>query len=835
MKRLLFILSVAVCALACSKSSTQTKEIQARIRFAQEKYSLDSQAGSFDITFSSVLPWSISVPDTCKWLSVSPTSGNGGSNEKVNVSYLENTDFEQRHTAITITSGDCSESVTLTQKKKEYMTCSAGPYAFDSDGGIFFVEISSNVEYEYEIDKDAESWIKFAEKKRNQKDTLSFFVTGYYENNIRSGGIVIKSTAACQKLDVSQCGGPLLELSLPSSGGSLSTYLPQLDGNSIEFLPESASNWLSASLETCSNSLFSKIEFKSESLPSELEYRSASVIVRNSEKMYEMRVMQQDVFKCDTTSYDVAAASGDVEISFETNVDINVNTGCDWLEYKRYDSYRKKLVFNIADNTKNWDRLTELRITLAGNPDKFIRIRLRQAGGYYIYYHTPFIISSEGEWINDSSKWVFHNTPNFWWGITTIVGSQYSHTYYVERNDTDEARFPHTACFFDKGVETSAYFLQMPKTVLSLTQGSHTRGAEASYFSVGMPESLDSEISISNSWISTSGCRSFESSWGDYKCQYFRIEQNDNSYDRSAIITFRDKMCGALYNLEIIQNGSDGPREVDWTTTAFTNNLLGIQYSDFTPNVSGMITGNHTKSFSKQYQHSCAVLNFLTKYEGNVIPGTSEFLKKYGFSSKFDILVDDLLWYRSVAGNRIKEQLYDSKKKIEYYGLASGMAIDSKFSSDKLNIDLSLYFKEADDYKLMVFVTEDNVALPYTQYVSGYVINDTMLFHNVVRLNVTDLMQGEDICVNEANSIKYRKYSVTLPSYCKNNDAKIVVYTMRRLGEKGNLFNENHGDWYVDNCAFCTAGARLNLGLDHSTDRNGDADPIIDGGDIDVQ
>ena len=133
-------------------------------------------------------------------------------------------------------------------------------------------------------------------------------------------------------------------------------------------------------------------------------------------------------------------------------------------------------------------------------------------------------------------------------------------------------------------------------------------------------------------------------------------------------------------------------------------------------------------------------------------------------------------------------------------------ALKSTLTGNKLDVDVTLFFKQADKYKVTVYVTESGII----QYQADHTDGDRSDYRHddVVRLSLTDVL-GDDISVSSPHTRLKRSYSVTIPSGYRKDQLKILVFVQRAFGSQERLQSGDYGEYYVDNCIYGKVGATL--------------------------
>lgn len=149
------------------------------------------------IKFTASAPWTIAVSTTRStpdWFNVTPRSGEAGEAE-ITISIIkENEEYDDRNAYIHIHSDSIKKSITITQKKKNALLLTKDRYDVLPTGGIFSVEVCSNVLYEVTIPYEYREWIKKMPKSRGLTTSYESFavLAGTIEGN-REGFIVFSS------------------------------------------------------------------------------------------------------------------------------------------------------------------------------------------------------------------------------------------------------------------------------------------------------------------------------------------------------------------------------------------------------------------------------------------------------------------------------------------------------------------------------------------------------------------------------------------------------------------------------------------------------------------
>ena len=156
----------------------------------------------------------------------------------------------------------------------------------------------------------------------------------------------------------------------------------------------------------------------------------------------------------------------------------------------------------------------------------------------------------------------------------------------------------------------------------------------------------------------------------------------------------------------------------------------------------------------------------------------------------------------NVNYDKIVKVIEETEKK---YGTQSGIGFKSNIlDGDKVSVELKLYLKKADKYKVTVVLLESNIVGYQSGQGNNYVHND------VARLSLTD-MTGDKFTTDEANVIKEFTYQGVIPSNCNRENLRILVYVERAYGKQTVISSGDFGEYYVDNALSESVGTEAVL------------------------
>lgn len=159
------------------------------------------------------------------------------------------------------------------------------------------------------------------------------------------------------------------------------------------------------------------------------------------------------------------------------------------------------------------------------------------------------------------------------------------------------------------------------------------------------------------------------------------------------------------------------------------------------------------------------------------------------------------------------------------YNTVSGIALNSFYDDTELNINVSLFFREPDEYKIVVLVTEDESDYSFSIEGRPYLHQSDYLTRYVA-----SHISGDEVLVSSAPEVKYRTYKVNVSDVRKSGSMRVLVYVLRPYGYRNVVSNGNFGSYYVDNAFSAKVGVNQTLPIQIKIDS--DINDFKDGGSI---
>ncbi len=166
-----------------------------------------SKAGTVSVELNSSGKWSAALVNdrASQWCSISATEGSKGK-VTIIIKVAENTGYDERSASINFVCKDLTRTIVVTQKQKDALLISSKRVDVGMEGGLITIAVGTNVEYEFAVSQDAQSWIIPAGTKSLATSEVAFKVTANENVAKRNGQIVFTSAAGKEVVNVYQDG-----------------------------------------------------------------------------------------------------------------------------------------------------------------------------------------------------------------------------------------------------------------------------------------------------------------------------------------------------------------------------------------------------------------------------------------------------------------------------------------------------------------------------------------------------------------------------------------------------------------------------------------------------
>ncbi len=307
----------------------------------------------------------------------------------------------------------------------------------------------------------------------------------------------------------------------------------------------------------------------------------------------------------------------------------------------------------------------------------------------------------------------------------------------------------------------------------------------------------------------------------------FLVEANTSGAERSGQIVICDD-DGKCHSVAITQKKQEGYEESDWRETDFYHRSLIMRftgtwcsYCPWMAEAIEIVRNEHPDKIEAISMHNSGSTLYFE--------GVDLMIQRFGISDfptgvvDCRKKVDNQLVIGSTA-NLIVEAVKETERN---YKAVTGVSFISSINGNTLDVDVSVYAKVAEEFKIAVVLLEDGIVAEQAGADPGYV------HYDVPRLNLSRSMEGDSFTVSQAGTVVPLHFSGTIPSKCVKKNCRVLVYIQRKYGSQSVVQTSGYGEWYVDNCVSGRAGGSVPLALDSdSSSHMGGNEDITPGTDI---
>lgn len=355
---LLAVLLFVECGKEDDNGGNNPQEQEHILSISQTALSFDNQGGDKTVEVTTNRIFSIS--SNVSWCKASPSSGDGTKNLKqtITISCEPNTDSEKRTGIVTVTSGNKSVSVTVTQDEGKSLRLSQTEFNVSKEAQTVSIEVLSNVNFEVLIDDACKTWISHESTKSLTSKIVTLAIAKNDEYDGREGKIIIRETNGSLSNTVvitqSKNNGLFITTSLYNLDWTNHTLSVEVQAN-IDFDVVSNDSWITYIETKGLTTSHIVLEVK----PNETyEKREGTVLIkqRDGEITGEITIIQDCLYGIFVSDEELTVSSdgGEIGISVEYNVeyDVEISEFCqEWIsliETKGLSNHYH--VFRIANN-----------------------------------------------------------------------------------------------------------------------------------------------------------------------------------------------------------------------------------------------------------------------------------------------------------------------------------------------------------------------------------------------------------------------------------------------------------------------------------------------------
>ena len=404
MKRFFAYSIVALLSLCASCMSTESGDIAPKVVFEldNDKIAVSPDGGVFSVTVRSNEAWVLNWSEGSEWCVPSVTEGEANM-EGVKVMFSVDWSYEGREANFWFkTASGISHNLIVTQKAKAVILPNENnEFVISANGGVARIEFDATYPCEVVIADDAKSWVKQVVDEAADSRALESYVidlnvlanTLYDDRETTVKVVVAGSESVYAEYTIKQAQKDAI---LP---GVDNTFNVSADGDIVQIMFETNIAWevvisdegkewivmpeaTRALREECV-----ELEILANETYSE---RSATLRVVGVEDdtlyaEYTVNQAQRDaVIAGEDNNFIVAPQGGDIEISFDANVDCEViiPEDVDWISFVTTEPSRalqlRYVVLTIAENDTYGEREAVVRVEQTGNSDLYVEYVILQ-------------------------------------------------------------------------------------------------------------------------------------------------------------------------------------------------------------------------------------------------------------------------------------------------------------------------------------------------------------------------------------------------------------------------------------------------------------------------
>ena len=336
----MMVAAMNLLTVSCSKDEVipEIKIPAGSEDFFTKSMDFDSPSGEKKLTFTSNVAWTVSVSGST-WLSVTPTSGEAGTNT-LTVKADENTTYDDRNAVITLTAGDSIRRVFVNQKQLDALTLTSDRFEVPVEGGEVKIEVKSNINFEAVIPTEYQSWIhKPATTRGLTTSTLVYKIDKSEEYDKREGKIIIKGNGKEETVSIYQTGEGILtltqnEFNINSTEQEIdieisSNFDYTVDMPDVDWISEITAQTRGISTHTLRLAISENQDY---------DGRSAKIKIydKNSDLSEEVTINQAEggaILILTQHEYELSSSAQEIDIEISSNFDYTVDMpDVDWIK-----------------------------------------------------------------------------------------------------------------------------------------------------------------------------------------------------------------------------------------------------------------------------------------------------------------------------------------------------------------------------------------------------------------------------------------------------------------------------------------------------------------------
>ena len=345
----------------------------------------------------------------------------------------------------------------------------------------------------------------------------------------------------------------------------------------------------------------------------------------------------------------------------------------------------------------------------------------------------------------------------------------------------------------DKGLTWTKDFFEMSPYSFELT-------AKSQSFKLYIRSSAEPEIEIFYDWVRLVEVEGDHRSGAYY---VFRAERNRDEAPRNNFIQVcTDSNC---YMATVSQ---EGYVEGDWMNADFVHHSLGMRFTaTWCPHCPYMNTGFNMAN--EQLGGRLEIVNFHATDSAIPFAGTPTLMNVYRATGYPTGIIDGRVDIPSTHNTEVvaSNTVNAVKQQESTYPVVTGLEIESFISDDKVTVNLNVYAKATDSYKVTVLLLENGIV--GFQKFADEPNQDDYVHNRIARLALSGIT-GDAFTMEEGEKKAFTFAGDIAETWNKDN-LEILVYVQRPFGSQTRIQSKDYGDYYVDNCLSAAVGTFAGL------------------------
>ena len=664
--------------------------------------SFTEKGGTVTVPISISTNWSAELK-SASWCTITPSDGKSGT-VQMQVRADENKVESRRDATITIRCGALLRYIHVSQEaaKPPYVELSTPDLTFDCHAGNQSFTVSSNATWTVEASAD---WCNVSPFSGSGDGTVTVDVPDFNESGTRSATITVRTPQGLAKtVGVLQVGLDVFELS-PSEisvgyeGGDITVDVTTSIGYKISSMPEWITE-LTAGTETRSH------QFRVEANPDK-KSRSGVIAFCNDKEVCIPVTVNQEGKKTSLIlsepSLTFESEGGEQTLGLTANVAWSVTSADAWCTVS---PSKGEGIASLTVQVPAFEEKTFRKTTLTFTAEELTRTVEVLQKGVDVFEISP----SEIQVGEDGGDFQISVISTLGYSVTTIP------SWVRQTSASDDILTFHAEANNGTAVRTGVIvFTNEKKTNISATvkQDGMTPKLDISPAEVIFDgDGGDKTVSVSSNlgWTAVSDqpwCQVSPESGTGNKDILIRTTANTVAAPRTATVTVATTEGGLSRTILVSQSG-DEALTFDWTRAFYHRSLIfrfTATWCGYCPIMAHSLEVAHEKLPDRFVS-----VNIHGNGSALMFGNYSTLDTRFGVTGYPSSYMD----YRREIGNYDSDYYYILverylKEQETRYPAVTTAALKSTLIGNKLDVDVTLFFKQADNYKVTVYVTESGI------------------------------------------------------------------------------------------------------------------------------